>query len=111
MRVTKENVIAAITREQISYRGGGVEIDLSQFGFKSGSRMSAYQNYLGGGLLGAIQSNHNMFDQTFTKTQQNKINKLSDILKRYFHDQTNHEDDEWESATYEQNQMRPVSGY
>lgn len=111
MRVTKENVISAITREQISHRGGGVEIDLSQFGFKSGSRMSAYQNYLGGGMLGAIQSNHNMFNETFNKTQNNKIHKLSDILKRYLHDQTNHEDDEWESATYEQNQMRPVSGY
>ena len=111
MRVNEENVISAITREQISYRGGGVEIDLSQFGFKSGSRMSAYQNYLGGGLLGAIQSNHNMFRESLTPAQERKIEKLSDILKRYLHSQTNHEDDEWECATFEQNQLRPVSGY
>ena len=110
MEVTKENVISAIIREQISHRGGGVEIDLSHFGFKNG-RMAAYQNYLGGGMLGAIQSNHNMFEGEFTKAQQKKIEKLSDILKRYLHDQTNHEDDEWECATFEQNQMRPMSGY
>jgi hypothetical protein len=109
MEVNQENVISAIIREQISHRGGGVEIDLSNFGFKNG-RMAAYQNYLGGGLLGAIQSNHNM-NREFTKAQQKKIEKLSDILKRYLHDQTNHEDDEWECATFEQNQMRPMSGY
>jgi hypothetical protein len=111
MKVTQENVINAIVREQISHRGGGVEIELSQFGFPDGSLMSAYQNYLGGGMLGAIQSNHNMFRMEFTKAQAKKIENLSEILKRYLHDQTNHEDDEWESATYLQNQMRPESAY
>ena len=111
MKVTKENVVNAIIREQISHRGGGVEIDLSQFGFPKGALMSAYQNYLGGGMLGSIQSNHNMIETEFTKARANKIEKLSEILKRYLHDQTNHEDDEWESATYEENQMRSVSAY
>jgi hypothetical protein len=111
MQVTKENVIKAIVREQISHRGGGVEIDLSQFGFKKGSLMSAYQNYLGGGMLGAIQSNHNIFRTSFTPQETRKLEKLADILKRYMHDQTNHEDDEWECASYEENQMRSASAY
>ena len=111
MKVTKENVIKAITREKISSRGGGAEINLSQFGFKDGSLMSVYQNYLGGGLLGAIQSNHNIFRTSFTATETKKLEKLENILKRYMHEQTNHEGDEWESASYEENQMRPVSAY
>ena len=40
-------------RLQVSSRGGGIEIDLSSLGFK-GEKMAAYQNYLGGGLLGAV---------------------------------------------------------
>ncbi len=42
-----------ITREKYSSRGGGIEIDLTPYGFE-GERMSAYQNYLGGGMLGGI---------------------------------------------------------
>jgi hypothetical protein len=52
-----------------------------------------------------------MFRMEFTKAQEKKIENLSEILKRYLHDQTNHEDDEWESTTYFQNQMRPASAY
>jgi hypothetical protein len=43
----------AILREQLSSRGGGVEIDLTYFGYE-GEKMTAYQNYLGGGILGRI---------------------------------------------------------
>ena len=32
-------------RLQVSSRGGGIEIDLTRFGFKN-EKMSAYQNYL-----------------------------------------------------------------
>ena len=45
----KDNVL----RERLSSRGGGVEIDLTYLGYK-GEKMTAYQNYLGGGMLGAI---------------------------------------------------------
>jgi len=38
------------TREKLSSRGGGVEIDLTSLGFKN-HKMSAYQNYLGGEKL------------------------------------------------------------
>jgi hypothetical protein len=39
-----------ITREDYSYRGGGVELDLTAFGYED-EFLSAYQNYLGGGML------------------------------------------------------------
>lgn len=101
----------AVLRKQISHRGGGIEIDLHPFGFKQGSKMSAYQNYLGGGMLGSIQSNHNIFRTSFTPEESKKLEEISDTLKRYFHKLTNHNDDEWESAIFEENQLRPSSAY
>jgi hypothetical protein len=47
------NLQAHITREQLSSRGGGVELDLTAFGYED-EYLSAYQNYLGGGMLGGI---------------------------------------------------------
>ena len=47
----KDNVL----REQLSSQGGGVEIDLTYFGYE-GEKMTAYQNYLGGGMLGRIEN-------------------------------------------------------
>jgi hypothetical protein len=91
-------------RQALSSRGGGIEIDLTSLGFK-GERMAAYQNYLGGGMLGAIQCNSTV------NTTSKKLNDISEQLMRYFHSLTNHEDDEWESATFEQNQNRPKSAY
>tara|TARA_R110000824_G_scaffold107769_1_gene254325 strand:+ start:739 stop:1065 length:327 start_codon:yes stop_codon:yes gene_type:complete len=107
----KNKIEKAVTRLEVSYRGGGVEIDLKPFGFKEGSKMSAYQNYLGGGMLGAIQSNHNLFRTSFTSEETKKLEKISLELKQFFHDQTNHEGDEWEEATFEENQKRPSSAY
>ena len=46
-------------RCEVSYRGGGIEIDVSElFGIED-AKVSAYQNYLGGGMAGSIQSNAN----------------------------------------------------
>ena len=42
-----------ITREDFSTRGGGVELDLTAFGYED-EFLSAYQNYLGGGMRGAV---------------------------------------------------------
>lgn len=99
-------------RLEVSYRGGGIEIDLSRFGFK-GERMSAYQNYLGGGMLGRICVNDTItaFDKPCTQKQADKLYRIGERLKMYFHELSNHEDDEWESQTYEQNQNMPISGY
>lgn len=99
-------------RLEVSTRGGGIEISLDTLGFK-GQKMAAYQNYLGGGILGSIQVNDTIRRQTLTTTKKNaeKLDKIGEQLMRYFHSLTNHEDDEWESATFEQTQNRPASAY
>ncbi len=99
-------------RLEVSYRGGGVEIDLTRFGFK-GEKMSAYQNYLGGGMLGRICANDTIraYDKPCTQKQSDKLDKIAERLKMYFHTLSNHVDDEWESQSYLQNQNMPESGY
>ena len=96
-------------RLEASGRGGGIEIDASGYTGVTGHKITAYQNYLGGGMLGAIQSDTNLkvtADKTGRKTLE-----LQEALKQYFHNITNHDDDEWESASFEQNQLRPTSAY
>jgi hypothetical protein len=100
-----------ILRCEAGYRGGGIEIDCSAlFPYIEEADMTAYQNYLGGGMLGAIQSSNN-FESELRKKDRKTFEALREALKRYFHNLTNHEDDEYESATYEQNQLRPKSAY
>lgn len=104
------NIEDNIIRIDASRRGGGIEIDVSEL-FGEGCKMSAYQNYLGGGLLGAIQSDVNF---TPTKKQGKKVIELAEELKRYFHKITNEEAseyDEWNKMSYEKNQSMPSSGY
>ncbi len=104
------NIEENTLRLDASSRGGGIEIDVSEL-FGEGCRMSAYQNYLGGGLLGAIQSDINF---TPSEKQKKDVLKLSEELKRYFHDITNEyaaECDEWNGMSYEQNQSMPTSAY
>lgn len=99
-------------RLEVSYRGGGIEIDLTRFGFE-GEKMSAYQNYLGGGMLGRILANNTIraLNKPLTEEQTKKLDEIAENLKKYFHELSNHSDDEWESQTYEQNQNMPISGY
>ena len=104
------NIEDNIIRIDASRRGGGIEIDVSEL-FGEGCKMSAYQNYLGGGLLGAIQSDINFVP---SEEQKENVLKLSEKLKRYFHDITNEEAseyDEWNDMSYEKNQSMPSSGY
>lgn len=104
---------SVIIRQEISNRGGGIEIDLSSYGFE-GERMSAYQNYLGGGLLGSIQVNDTIRRQSLrdqqTETTNEELDQIGEDLKQYFHSLTN-PDSEWESMSYEQNQIMPESAY
>ena len=98
-------------RLEVSSRGGGVEIDLTRKGFK-GHKMSAYQNYLGGGMLGKVCVNNTItsFNRPCTDKQRAKLEKIGEELKRYYHNLTN-PDTEWEGQTYELNQKIAVSGY
>lgn len=103
-------------RCEASYRGGGIEINCNDlFPYieeKTGdfAGLTAYQNYLGGGMLGSVQSSNN-FQDALHKKDLKKFEELREALKRYFHSLTNHEGDEWEETTYEQDQLRPESAY
>jgi len=98
-------------RSQISSRGGGIEISLDTLGFK-GQKMAAYQNYLGGGLLGKVCANNTIeaYNKPCTDKQKAKLDKIAEQLKQYFHSLTN-PDTEWEGQTYEKNQNMPTSAY
>lgn len=98
-------------RLETSSRGGGIEIDLTRKGFP-GQKMSAYQNYLGGGMLGRVCVNDTItsFNRPCTDKQRAKLEKIGEELKRYYHNLTN-PDTEWEGQTYELNQNMAVSGY
>ena len=90
-------------RLEVSSRGGGIEIDASEYTKCPGAKMTAYQNYLGGGMLGAVQSSRNFAG--------NNGDELEDALKRYYHDITNEDAGEWEASDYEANQARAASAY
>jgi hypothetical protein len=102
-----------VLRQEISSRGGGVEIDLTRFGFK-GEKMAAYQNYLGGGILGSIQTNDTIRRESYRKDQTDKVNaKLDKIalrLAKYMHELTNPHT-EYEGASFEKRQAMPSSAY
>jgi hypothetical protein len=102
MKKFRENTI----REQLSTRGGGIEIDLTEFGYPN-EGMTAYQNYLGGGMLGRVCTDCSVLDHL----EDEKLVKLSQELAQYFHSLTNPSEDEWESLSYEQNQSLPISAY
>ncbi len=104
-----------ILRVDYSRRGGGIEIDCSElFPYIEGNLgMTAFQNYLGGGLLGAVQSDNNFKDDV-QKKDLKKFNDLEEALKKYFFRLTNEEAseyDEWAEQSFEQNQGMPKSAF
>ena len=68
-----------ITREDFSYRGGGVELDLTAYGYED-EYLSAYQNYLGGGMLGCIGNSCTIEDWRMNE----KLVKLAEQLRDYY---------------------------
>ena len=87
-----------VTREQYSHRGGGVEIDLTEYGYE-GEFMSAYQNYLGGGMLGSIAN-----DSTIKGWESDPaLFEIARQLREYYYEQT--QPDEYNQDT----SGRPVS--
>lgn len=73
------NIAEYITREEYSHRGGGCELDLTAFGYED-EFLSAYQNYLGGGLLGGVGNSCTVKDWR----KDEKLVKLAGMLRDYF---------------------------
>ena len=101
MRNFKDSTI----RQHVSSRGGGIEIDLREFGHEG--KMTAYQNYLGGGMLGRVASDCNIENWK----ENDELVEIAYELRQYFHGLTNPDDSEWESQSFEQNQKLPISAY
>jgi len=93
-------------RQEISHRGGGIEISLDSFGYED-HKMTAFQNYLGGGMLGKVDN-----DCTVKDWQDNeKLQEIAEQLRKYFFELTNPPEEAWEHQSYETNQSLPVSAY
>lgn len=109
-KLTAENFQKATIRSEITSRGGGIEIDLTEFGIKN-EKMTAYQNYLGGGMLGKISSSNtiNAKHSFVEESLQKQLDEIAEELKKYFHTLTN--PSEWDERSYLQNQSMPVSAY
>lgn len=87
-----------IIRERITSRGGGIEVALDNLGYE-GIKMTAYQNYLGGGMLGMICSDCNEKDWLMY----DDLVAISENLKKHYAEMTGQD--------YEVTQELPVSAY
>lgn len=106
----EENTI----RLEASRRGGGIEIDASEALGLEDAKMTAYQNYLGGGMLGSIQNSFNFDTSELSKDKQNTARELAEALTLYFHNITNEEAgayDDWAAGSLEDIQARAGSAY
>lgn len=99
----------------ISYRGGTLKIDVSElFPNTEDAIMGAYQNYLGGGIAGAIVGGAKFNPDELTEDEQVVFYELKDALKKYFYrlNQGGGDDYMVENVnSYDKNQNLPVSGY
>ena len=95
----KDLIANNILREKYSSRGGGIEIDLTDFGY-DGEKMTTYQNYLGGGMLGSVKN-----DCTISGYWQhdNDLQEIQRNLNEYYCEQID--------ATTEEFIDRPTSAY
>jgi len=72
-------IIENITKETYSERGGGCELDLTEFGYED-ELMSAYQNYLGGGMRGLIGNSCTVEDWRMDE----KLVRIAETLRDYY---------------------------
>lgn len=99
-----------VIRERVSSRGGGVEIDLTSLGFTD-QKMAAYQNYLGGGMLGSIQVNDTIRsgEYKFIDFESwRRLDRIGNRLKKHFFFMMFPDADDQD---YNQIQKMPASAY
>jgi len=105
-------------RCEVSHRGGGIEIDATDYLDADGGfplQMTAYQNYLGGGMTGAVAGGIQGRLRDYPKHIQTIALELNEALKEYFYNLSNSEVadyDEWAvSSDFDSQQSRPESAY
>lgn len=101
----RKKIENAVIRQKLSHRGGGIEITLSLFGYE-GEKMTAYQNYLGGGMLGGICNDCTIKEWNLD----NDLMMIAQELSEFMHELTN-PDCEWAGTDFIGNLNRPVSAY
>lgn len=108
-------IVEHVTACDISYRGGTLKIDVSElFPRVDDAIMGAYQNYLGGGIAGAITGAAMFSPDELSKKDQKTFFALKEEIKKYFFELNNGGGDEYMQenyGTYENNQRLPLSGY
>ena len=96
-----------VLRKKISNRGGGIEVELLNLKIHGKSyhnvKMTAYCNYLGGGILGSIQGDCNIHNWKLHP----ELVKRNEELKKYFHSLLYTDD----FNEFEDLQKRPTSAY
>ena len=98
-----------------SRRGGTLKVDVSElFPNVEDAVMGAYQNYLGGGLLGAVIGAAQFDPNELSQKDQKVFFELKEAIKQYFFHVTNEEATEYDERngqSYEQNKNMPASAY
>jgi hypothetical protein len=97
-------------------RGGNLKVDVSElFPGIDNAVMGAYQNYLGGGMLGAVCGGAMFTPDQLSKKDQKRFHEILEAIKKYFYFITNEEAVDWDewskSGSYEEQQRRPASAY
>jgi hypothetical protein len=99
----------------ISYRGGTLKVDVSEiFPGVEDAVMGAYQNYLGGGIAGAIVGAAQFNPDNLSIKDREIFDALKEKIKKYFWSLNNGGGDEYmveNVNSFEQNQRLPISGY
>lgn len=108
----KENVI----KTDISYRGGTLEVDASELFPSLGCTaiVGAYQNYLGGGMAGAIVGAAQFHPGELNARERKIFGAVLEACKLYFYELNNGGGDQYMQENYNSfdfNQGLPVSAY
>jgi len=108
----------------VSYRGGYIKVNIT--GLLSDESIEAIeeageeaiagarQNYLGGGIAGAITSGRSFDDALLTESDYKIYIEFIEAVKKYFYELNQGGGDEYmieNINSFEQNQKLPVSGY
>lgn len=109
----KFNIEDHIIKSDVSYRGGVLKVDVSElFSDVDNAIMGAYQNYLGGGLAGAVIGAAQFDPEELSAKDQKIFFTLKEEIKKYFYDLNGGGGDEYmvkEVNSYEKNQALPGS--